>query len=66
MPRYTKPDVLKVEVTVNDESYTNDNKTYGFYDPFVTDANPKLLAVDGSTKVNIVGIGFVNSGETRA
>jgi hypothetical protein len=51
VPQYTKPDVLNVEVTVNGESYTNDNKTFGYFDPFVLDANPKLLASDGSTNV---------------
>ena len=65
MPPYTKPDVLFVEMTGNDESYTNDNKTYGFFDPFVVDAEPKLLSVDGTTMVNVTGIGFVNSGNTQ-
>lgn len=51
VPQFTKPDVLKVEMTINGESYTNDNHTYGFFDPFVMDANPKLLAVDASTKI---------------
>jgi restriction endonuclease S subunit len=66
VPEYTKPDVLNVEVTNNGESYTNDNKTYGFFDPFVIDADPKLIAVDGSTLVSVKGIGFVNSGTTKA
>lgn len=65
VPQYTKPDVLFVEVTVNGESYTNDNKTYGYFDPFVLDADPKLLATDGTTNVQVKGLGFVNSGETR-
>jgi hypothetical protein len=51
VPQYTKPDVIFVEVTTNGESYTNDNKTFGFFDPFVVDAQPRLLAVDGSTHV---------------
>lgn len=62
VPTYTRPDVVDVEVTINDESYTNDNKTFGFFDPFVLDADPRLIATDGSTKVDIKGIGFVNSG----
>lgn len=66
VPQYTKPDVLEVEMTVNGESYTNDNHTYGYFDPFVIDANPKLLAVDGSTKVQIKGLGFVDSGQCKA
>lgn len=66
VPRYTKPDVVNVEVTINDESYTNDNKTYGFFDPFVLDAEPRLIATDGSTIVDVIGIGFVDSGESKA
>jgi hypothetical protein len=66
VPDYTKPDVLKVEVTINGESYTSDNKTYGFFDPFVLDAQPRLIATDGSTIVEIKGIGFVDSPDSKA
>lgn len=66
VPQYTKPDVLNVEVTINGESYTSDNKTYGYFDPFVLDANPKLLSTDGSTHVQIKGLGFVDSGQCKA
>jgi len=66
VPEYTKPDVLSVEVTTNGESYTSDNKTYGFFDPFVLDASPRLIATDGSTQVAIKGIGFVDSGQAKA
>jgi hypothetical protein len=66
VPQYTKPDVLKVELTTNGESYTSDNKTYGFFDPFVLDATPRLIATDGSTQVAIKGIGFVDSGQAKA
>jgi len=38
IPKYTKPDVLRVELTLNGDDYTNDNKTYGYYDPYVIDA----------------------------
>ena len=65
VPQYTKPDVLFVELTMNGESYTNDNKTFGFFDPFVLDADPKLLATDGTTNLQVKGLGFVNSGETK-
>jgi len=65
VPKYTKPDVLKVELTLNGHDYTNDKKDYGYYDPYVIDVYPKLIAVDGSTKIKIKGIGFVNSGELK-
>ena len=66
VPEYTKPDVLGVEVTINGESYTSDNKTYGFFDPFVLDAVPRLISTDGSTQIEIKGLGFVNSGQSKA
>jgi len=65
VPMYTKPDVLPVQVTLNGFDYSNDNVTFGFFDPYVLDAQPKLIAIDGSTKVTLKGIGFVNSGQTQ-
>lgn len=66
IPKYTKPDVLKVELTLNSKDYTNDGKTYGYYDPYVLNAEPKLISVDGSTLVRIKGFGFVNSSQTQS
>jgi hypothetical protein len=66
VPEYTKPDVLKLEITINGESYTSDNHTYGFFDPFVLDAIPRLISIDGTTKVAVKGLGFVDSGEAKA
>ena len=66
IPKYTKPDVLKVEVTLNGKDYTGDAKTYGYFDPYVLNAEPRLISVDGTTKVRIKGFGFVNSNETKS
>jgi hypothetical protein len=66
IPKYTKPDVLRVEITLNGEDFTHDGKTYGYFDPYVLDAVPRLINVDGSTKVQIKGFGFVDSGTTQA
>jgi hypothetical protein len=66
IPKYTKPDVLRVELTVNGQDYTNDKKTYGYFDPYVLNAEPRLISVEGITKVRIKGFGFVNSGETKS
>lgn len=38
VPSYTKPDVLRVEVTFNGADYTSDNRTYGYFDPYIIDA----------------------------
>lgn len=66
IPKYTKPDVLRVEVTVNGKDYTNDGKTYGYFDPYVLNAEPRLVSVEGTTKIRIKGFGFVNSSETKS
>lgn len=65
IPMYTKPDVLPVQVTLNGIDYSNDDVKFGFYDPYVIDAEPRLIATDGSTRVTVKGIGFVDSGEAK-
>lgn len=65
VPKYTKPEVLRVELTLNGKDYTNDNKTYGFFDPYVLDVQPRLIHTDGSTIVTISGFGFVDSNEIK-
>lgn len=49
IPQYTRPDVLQVEVAMDGHQYTSDHKTYGYYDPYVLNAYPRLIASDGST-----------------
>ena len=66
VPRYTKPDVLRVEVTVNGKDWSSDGKTYGYFDPFVLRAEPALISVDGTTIVRIKGFGFVNSTTSKS
>ena len=46
---------------MNGKDYTNDGKTYGYFDPYVLNAEPRLISVEGTTKVRIKGFGFVNS-----
>jgi len=62
IPMYTKPDILPVEVTMNGRDYTNDKVTYGFYDAFVLDVQPRLISKRGGTKMTVKGFGFVDSG----
>lgn len=66
IPKYTKPEELTVEVTFNEQDYTNDGKRYGYFDPYVLNAEPRLISVEGTTKVHIKGFGFVNSSVTKA
>ena len=66
IPKYSKPDVLRVELTLNSLDYTNDGKNYGYFDPYVVNALPRLISVEGTTKVRIKGFGFVNSNQTKS
>jgi hypothetical protein len=66
IPKYSKPDVLKVELTLNGLDFTMDQKTYGYFDPYVVNAYPRLISVEGTTKVRIKGFGFVNSNQTKS
>jgi hypothetical protein len=66
IPKYTKPDELFVELTLNEQDYTNDAKKYGYFDPYVLSCEPRLISVEGTTKVIIKGFGFVNSSQTKA
>ena len=61
VPKYTKPDVLPVELTFNGQDYTHDNQTYGFFDPYVLDVKPRLIYYKGTTLVRLYGFGFVNA-----
>lgn len=65
IPKYTKPDILAVEISMNGKDYTNDKVTYGFYDAFVLDVAPRLISKRGGTKLSIRGFGFVNSGSSE-
>jgi hypothetical protein len=58
--------VLKVELTLNGLDYTADQKTYGYFDPYVVNAFPRLISVEGTTRVSIKGFGFVNSNQTKS
>jgi len=63
VPKYTKPDVLNVELSTNGEDFTNDKVTYGFFDPFLINVWPRLIsdkAID-NTQIKLSGFGFVNT-----
>ena len=64
IPKYTKPDILQVDISMNGKDYTNDHVTYGFYDAFVLDVTPRLISRRGGTRLSVIGFGFVNSGSS--
>lgn len=53
---------MPVEITFNGQDYTHENQTYGFFDPFVLDVRPRLISMKGTTRVRLIGYGFVNAG----
>jgi hypothetical protein len=66
VPRYTKPQVLNVDLTLNGKDWTNDGLTYGYFDPFIIRAEPALVSIDGTTKIKLIGFGFVNSKTSKS
>ena len=63
VPKYSKPDVLTVEATFNGQDFTHDNHTYGYFDPFVLEVQPRLVSTRGTTRVRLIGFGFVSAGD---
>jgi len=63
VPKYTKPDVLNVELSTNGEDFTNDKVSYGFFDPFLINVSPRLIVAGGSdrSQLKLSGFGFVNT-----
>ena len=52
-----------VEVTLNDQDYTDDGIKYRYYKPpFLFDAEPSQGPVSGGTRVTVVGSNFNNTG----
>lgn len=62
VPKFTKPDVLEVEVSVDGYDYTHNHQTYGFFDAYLLDVQPRLLSKNGGTPMKLSGFGFVNTG----
>lgn len=65
MPKYTKPDVLPVEISLDGHDFTNNGVTYGFFDAYLLDVTPRLISRLGNTQLTLSGFGFVNAGENE-
>jgi hypothetical protein len=57
---------LSVDVSFNDQDYTNDGVKFGFLDPYVLGVTPRLISAHGTTKLNMTGYGFVQLDETNS
>ena len=61
VPKYNRPDVVPVEISLDAEYYTSDNKEFGFYDPYVWNVKPRMVSRKGNTTITIHGYGFINT-----
>lgn len=62
VPKYTKPDILPVEISLDGNEYTNNGVTYGFFDAYLLDVRPRLISKNGGTTLTLSGFGFVYAG----
>ena len=65
VPKYTKPDVLPVEVSFNNFDFTSNGFTYGFFDAYLLNVQPRLVSRLGNTTLTLDGFGFVNAGDDQ-
>jgi hypothetical protein len=61
VPRVNIPDSFNVELTLNGDFYTNNGKTFTFYEPYVIKVTPQMISSKGNTKIRINGYGFANT-----
>lgn len=66
IPKYPAPETLEVDVTFNDQDYTNNGVKYGFLDPYIEDIEPKLVSQSGATQLTLMGYGFVQMEESKS
>ena len=59
IPKYPAPETLDVDISFNDQDYTNDHVKFGYLDPFILGITPRLVSSKGTTKLNMTGYGFV-------
>ena len=59
IPKYPAPETLNVDVSFNDQDYTNDGVQFGFLDPYVLGVKPRLVSPHGTTVLALSGYGFV-------
>lgn len=63
LPTVNRPEPFNVEVSADGIDFTNNNKNFTFYDPYILTVKPKMVSSRGGTKLDISGFGFANSGE---
>jgi hypothetical protein len=59
IPKYPAPETLDVDVSFNDKDYSNNGVKFGFLDPFIFGIKPRLISSKGTTRLELIGFGFV-------
>jgi len=59
IPKYPAPETLDIDVSFNDQDFTNDGVKFGFLDPYIEAIEPRLISTKGTSKLTIYGYGFV-------
>lgn len=54
--------MLEVEISLDGNDFTHNHQTYGFFDAYLLDVQPRLLSKNGGTPMKLSGFGFVNTG----
>jgi hypothetical protein len=65
IPKYPAPETLDVDVSFNDQDFTNNGVKFGYHDPFIDDVQPRLLSAKGTTVLKISGYGFVQLQDSK-
>ena len=65
IPKYPAPETLDVDVSFNDQDFTNNGVKFGYLDPFIEDVEPKLVSTKGTTKLKLMGYGFVKIDDSK-
>mmetsp|Transcript_34677 Transcript_34677/g.53143 ORF Transcript_34677/g.53143 Transcript_34677/m.53143 type:complete len:161 (+) Transcript_34677:2709-3191(+) len=66
IPKYPAPETLDVDVSFNDQDYTNNGVKFGFLDPYIEAIHPRLISTKGTSKLTIYGYGFVQMEDTKS
>lgn len=65
IPKYPSPETLDVDITMNDQDYTNNGIQFGYIDPYILGVSPRLVSSKGTTKLRLDGYGFVQMEEDK-
>lgn len=63
LPQLSRPETVTVEVSLNGVDFTQDRKTYSYFDAFVLDIDPHYGRKEGGTSISVKGFGFADTGD---